>query len=375
MAGVTAGGDGSKPFKALQIAGIVTATILTGFALWALGRILEPFVLALFLLIMIDGLARAIRNHAPVLRPAALPAAFALIVAAFGLALWFIVDNATAFAGESAAYTARINALLEAGAHRFGLAVTPTTTSLIHTLNPARYAGALAGAVSHFAEGAIFVLIYLGFLTASRRGFSAKARELFPAEPERAEAERIFERVRRGVESYIWVQTVVGVIITAASAVLMLATGLTHVPFWCVIIFLANYIPAIGAAIGVLFPVAFGLVEFDSLTRVLVLLAGLEAIHFAVSHIVQPRMQGRSLNVDPIVVLLALAFWGVVWGVVGAFLSTPLTVMAMAILAEFESTRPLAVLLSSDGKPYADLEAEASAGSPASAPLARPARR
>jgi predicted PurR-regulated permease PerM len=106
-----------------------------------------------------------------------------------------------------------------------------------------------------------------------------------------------------------------------------------------------------------------------------VLLAGLEAIHFAVSHIVQPRMQGRSLNVDPIVVLLALAFWGVVWGVVGAFLSTPLTVMAMAILAEFESTRPLAVLLSSDGKPYADLEAEASAGSPASAPLARPARR
>ena len=377
MAGVTAGSGGSKPFKALQVAGIVTATILTGFALWALGRILEPFVLALFLLIMIDGLARAVRTHVPMFpRPAALPAAFALIVAAFGLALWFIVDNATAFAAESAAYTARINALLEAGAHRFGLTVTPTTTSLIRTLNPARYAGVLAGAVSHFAEGAVFVLIYLGFLAASRRGFAAKARELFPSEDERAEAARIFERVRRGVESYIWVQTVVGLIITALSAVLMLATGLTHVPFWCVIIFLANYIPAIGAAIGVLFPVAFGLVEFDSLTRVLVLLAGLEAIHFAVSHVVQPRMQGQSLNLDPIVVLLALAFWSVLWGVVGAFLSTPLTVMAMAVLAEFKSTRPLAVLLSSDGKPYADLEAEASsAGSPASARPARPARR
>ncbi|MGH6910558.1 MAG: AI-2E family transporter [Phenylobacterium sp.] len=356
----TAGGDGSKPFKALQVAGIVTATILTGFALWALGRILEPFVLALFLLIMIDGLARAIRNHVPVFPPpAALPAAFALIVAAFGLALWFIVDNATAFAAESAAYTARINELLEQGAHRFGLTVTPTTTSLIHTLNPARYAGVLAGAISHFAEGAVFVLIYLGFLAASRRGFAAKARELFPTEDERTEATRIFERVRRGVESYIWVQTVVGLIITALSAALMLATGLTHVPFWCVIIFLANYIPAIGAAIGVLFPVAFGVVEFDSLARVLVLLAGLEAIHFAVSHVVQPRMQGQSLNVDPIVVLLALAFWSVLWGVVGAFLSTPLTVMAMAILAEFKSTRPIAVLLSSDGRPYADLEAEA----------------
>jgi predicted PurR-regulated permease PerM len=46
----------------------------------------------------------------------------------------------------------------------------------------------------------------------------------------------------------------------------------------------------------------------------------------------------------------------VVWGITGAFLSTPLTVVAMAILAEFKSTRPIAVLLSGDGKPYADLE-------------------
>jgi AI-2 transport protein TqsA len=41
--------------------------------------------------------------------------------------------------------------------------------------------------------------------------------------------------------------------------------------------------------------------------------------------------------------------------VVGAFLSTPLTVAAMAILAEFRLSRPIAVLLSSDGKPYADM--------------------
>jgi hypothetical protein len=48
----------------------------------------------------------------------------------------------------------------------------------------------------------------------------------------------------------------------------------------------------------------------------------------------------------------------VVWGITGALLSTPLTVITMAILAEFTATRPLAVLLSGDGKPYADLEGE-----------------
>lgn len=153
----------------------------------------------------------------------------------------------------------------------------------------------------------------------------------------------------------MWVQTIVGVVITAISAGLMAATGLSHIPFWCLIIFLANYVPAIGAAIGVLFPAAFGLVEFNGFWRAAILIVGLEATHFAVSHVLQPRMQGKSLNVDPIVVLLALAFWGAIWGVVGAFLSTPLTVMAMAILAEFKGTRPLAILLSSDGKPYADI--------------------
>jgi predicted PurR-regulated permease PerM len=66
-------------------------------------------------------------------------------------------------------------------------------------------------------------------------------------------------------------------------------------------------------------------------------------------------MQGKNLNLDPVVVLLSLAFWSLIWGVPGAFLSTPLTVMAMAVLAEFSPTRWIAVLLSRDGKPYSDV--------------------
>jgi predicted PurR-regulated permease PerM len=337
----------------LKVAVVVSTIILTGAAFWALRRIFEPFVLALFLLIMVDGIARALTLRVPRFpAKAALPVAFLLIVGLFALTVWVTADNASDFAAHSGEYTARINAQLDAGAQHLGLKVTPTLSELIHRLNPARYVGAVAGGLSRFAEAAVFVMIYLGFLVASRRGFANKAQALFSTEEERAEGTRIFERIRHGVESYMWVQTVVGLIITAISAALMAATGLSHIPFWCLIIFLANYIPAIGAAIGVLFPAAFGLVEFDGFWRAAILIVGLEATHFAVSHVIQPKMQGKSLNVDPIVVLLALAFWGAIWGVVGAFLSTPLTVMAMAILAEFKGTRPLAILLSSDGKPY-----------------------
>lgn len=362
--------------RALKLSNIVIAVILAGFALWALRRILEPFVLSIFLLIMVDGLSHAIQKRAPrVPGWAALTAALALIVGSIGLTIWLTADNAADFAAQAPRYTARLDDLLFLGAQHLGLSNTPTVASLLREANPARYAGEVAGALGHFGEGAVFSLIYLGFLVASRHGFAGKVAEMFPATGERAEAERIFARIRKGVESYIWVQTVVGVAITGLSAVLMLAMGLSHVPFWCVLIFMTNYIPAIGAAVGVLFPAVFGLVEFDEVWRAIVLIGGLEAVHFAVSHVLQPRLQGRSLNVDPIVVLLALALWGAIWGVVGAFLSTPLTVVAMAILAEFRETRPLAVLLSSDGRPYADLERATEAADLESEPKPRPARR
>jgi AI-2 transport protein TqsA len=62
-------------------------------------------------------------------------------------------------------------------------------------------------------------------------------------------------------------------------------------------------------------------------------------------------MQGRSLNLDPVMILLSLAFWSGIWGLTGAFLSTPLTVMAMVILAQFDGSRWIAVILSADGDP------------------------
>jgi predicted PurR-regulated permease PerM len=371
MAGDPRNGGGLRAeVVTLRVSGVVIATILTGFALWALRGILEPFVLAVFLLIMVDGAVKGMRRRAPSIpRWASLAGALILIAAVFVIAVWVAADNAADMAKASHAYADRINSLLEEGAKRLGLSVTPTAASLVHRLNPGRFAGGLARGAGRFVEAAVFVLIYLGFLVASRQGFAAKMQALFQKKGEQTEASRIFERVSEGVERYIWVQTVVGVLITGLSAALMAATGLTHIPFWCLIIFLANYIPAIGAAVGVLFPAMFGLVEFADLWRAVVLVCGLEAIHFAVSHVVQPRMQGRSLNVDPIVVLLALAFWGLVWGVVGAFLSTPLTVVAMALLAEFPGGRPLAILLSSDGKPYADLNTGA-ARAPAATPEA-----
>ena len=162
--------------------------------------------------------------------------------------------------------------------------------------------------------------------------------------------------------------------IGGGSLVVMLVLGLDNALFWAFLIFLASYIPIIGGIVGTLVPPVFALVQFPTFWPAIILFGVLQAIQFVVGNIIQPRMQGDSLNIDPVVVLLALAFWGAIWGVAGMFLSTPLTVMMMVILAQFPGTRWIAVLLSENGEPER-LSRGHAAKSPAEHPKPAPKKR
>lgn len=332
---------------------MIMAAVAMGFALWALRSILTPLALAVFLLLMIDGLARGLAQRASWLpKWAALPVAIVIIVAIFAGAIWAVADNAGQFARQAGGYSARLNTVIAQSAARFGMEAPPTLDDLMADASPARMVEMIAGGLRRGGEVAIFVLIYLGFLIAARRGFPDKVHTLFSGAAEGLEADRLLERIRVGVENYVWGQTLIAAIIALASAGIMAALGLQHVAFWTFLIFLASYIPVIGGAVGVFIPPLFGLLQFNDALRPVVMLVALELLHVAVGQVLQPRLHGKNLNLDPVVVVLSLAFWSLIWGVAGAFLSIPLTVICMAILAEFSSTRWIAVLLSSDGRPY-----------------------
>jgi predicted PurR-regulated permease PerM len=276
----------------------------------------------------------------------------------FLAAIAFIVNGAAGFftdaSGVSSNIGPRIDAIIADGALVVGADAAPTAAELIGGMDIRGYLTSLALQMQGVASGAFFVMVYLGFLLASQAGFRRKIVAMFPHREQRSEALEVFQRVRGGVEGYLYVQTVTGVIICAAAWVLMRVVGLQHAEFWTFVIFVVGFIPVLGGAVAGLAPPLFALVQFETYWPALILLVGLQIILFVVGNMVQPRMQGDNQNIDPVAVLLALALWGKMWGVVGMFLSTPLAVMAMAILAEFHGSRWIAVLLSGDGRPYAD---------------------
>ncbi|WP_295215508.1 AI-2E family transporter [uncultured Brevundimonas sp.] len=336
----------------------VIATVAAGAAIYWLRDILTPLAMAIFLLIMIDGVKRSVEARTPLNSRMAGIAALTLVVLAFFASIAIIVNGAAGFFGEASGVSAnigpRIDQIIRDAYALVHLNNPPTAQDLINGVDVRGYLTSMAFQAQGIVSGAFFVLIYLGFLLASQVGFRRKIVAMFPSEAQRDEAVAVFQRVRGGVEGYIWVQSVTGAMICVVAWILMRAVGLQNAEFWTFVIFIVGFIPVLGGAVAGLAPPLFALVQFESYWPAAILLVGLQVILFVVGNFIQPRMQGDNQNIDPVVVLLALAFWGKLWGVVGMFLSTPLAVMAMAILAEFKGSRWMAILLSGDGEPYAN---------------------
>ncbi|MBC7667900.1 MAG: AI-2E family transporter [Gemmatimonadaceae bacterium] len=345
---------------------VFLAVIAGAASLYWMRGILTPLALAVFLAMMIDSFARVLTERVPAYpRNLALPTALILSILLFGLAVWVVTANGAGFVLQMREYAPRLNGVIAKLASLVGIKVAPTIGELVNQINPSKYAGAAAQSLQNFASSAILVLIYLGFMIASRRGFGRKIVALYPHHAERDGAMQLFQRIRNGVEQYLWIQTVTGLMIAAASWAVMMLIGLDNALFWAFLIFIAAYIPILGGAVGCILPPIFALVQFpDTFLPALLLFGALELIFFIVGNVIYPRMQGESLNMDPTVVLLSLAVWGALWGVTGMFLSTPLTVAAMLILAQFEGTRWIAILLSEDGDPSGDSLDSPRAGSP-----------
>ncbi|MFT6843254.1 MAG: AI-2 transport protein TqsA [Psychroserpens sp.] len=119
--------------------------------------------------------------------------------------------------------------------------------------------------------------------------------------------------------------------------------------FWALLIFLLNYIPTIGSLIATVFPAVFSLIQFGEFGPFIIILVGLGILEWLIGNIIEPRVMGKSLNISPLVTIIALVSWGQIWGITGMLLSVPITVVMVIVLSQFESTKKVAIILSENG--------------------------
>ncbi len=330
---------------------IATGVIIAG--LWWFRDWLTQFALALILWLAIDGLARWLDEKIPQApRWLALPVAIVLVLALVAVVGVVVARNVADMAGRFVEQSGRIDALVAQVWRLAGVGgAAPTLSGILQHADPATLLQTIGAALQGVIGDAVFILIYLGFLLAAAGQFPQKLDLIFPEAEARARVRLVLTEIRTSMEKYLLVQTIMSLIITALTLATLLAIGLPNALFWAFLIFFLNYIPTVGSLIAAVLPTLAAAVEFSSLGQVAAVAAGVSFWQFAIGNFVQPRLTGDSLNLATVVVLLALALWGGLWGAAGAFLAAPLTTMLMVVLAQNDSVRWIAILLSADGRP------------------------
>ncbi|WP_372017079.1 AI-2E family transporter [Pseudoxanthomonas sp. 10H] len=346
----------NERFRALVHATVFA--VLVGWVLY-LGRgILVPVAFSVMALYVILGTSRWLAR-VPVIGPA-LPvqAHHALATLAMLGALLLLgglaMDSIDQLLARVPHYQVQLVALVQQGAALLGIESEPSwdgiRSAVLAQVNLPRLAGSTLGWAASMVGGLVVVGLYVTFLMVERRQFDAKLDALSPDPRRGAQVRRIVGDINRRIGTYLALKTALSVLLGLASWVVLAMLGVELAPFWALVIGLLNYVPYIGSVLGVALPVLFALLQFGDLRTALLLAGALSAVQFLNGNLLDPYLMGSSLNLSPFVILLCLAVWTALWGVPGAFLAVPVTASIVMVLAEFPGSRPVAVLLSRNGK-------------------------
>lgn len=157
------------------------------------------------------------------------------------------------------------------------------------------------------------------------------------------------EHINEAIRSYIWTKTLISLSIGAVSYVALALLGVEYAFLWSFLIFLFNFIPYIGPLISSLLPAIFAVMTTGEPMRFVYVFVAMEGVQVVISNFIEPKVMGKGSNLGPVTVLLALSFWGLIWGIAGMILAVPVTSVIVIILSQIPSTRYLAVLLSEKG--------------------------
>jgi AI-2 transport protein TqsA len=338
--------------RTISVAQTLTGTAAALAMLYFFRPVLVPLVVAFVLAVLVSGLVRFIRARSPRAPgwAVSLLAGLVVIVAA-SAAIFVMAQGMVRMVAQGPALLARINELLFSSGQALHLRQPLHLSNIVGNVGIPEIAGLILSSLQGLASGVLLMIVYFAFMLAGRERISRKMDHI-GGPPGRARTIRtVVERIAEDLETYIWVQTITGTILTVSAAAVMLAVGLDNVLFWSVVFFLLTFIPNIGVTVGSVAPALFALLQFPTLWQALVIFVVIQVVATVVGNFIYPRLQAQTQNIDPVATILSLAFWSLLWGLAGAFLAVPMTLTAMMLFSQFESTRWVAAILSNDGRP------------------------
>ncbi len=216
--------------------------------------------------------------------------------------------------------------------------------------NITKIAANIGSSVAGLAASMGMVLVYMIFIFIEQSTFNKKFQAMFPNKRQSKKIRYIIDSIDTNMKKYLFIKTTISGITGVASYVWLQLIDVEFAGVWAFIVFITSYIPTIGAFVACGLPILYSLVSAPSLQQPILTAIGLIGLQILFGNIIEPKLTGKTLNLSTLAILINLVFWGMVWGIAGMFFSVPMLVAIYIICAQFDTTRPIAILLSENGE-------------------------
>ncbi len=267
-----------------------------------------------------------------------------------------IIGSFSKFGEQLPFYEQKLNNIVKTSAANIGL-----TDPFFANFNLKEYLigldyGGIAGGVFDstisLVSGGFFVLFFFIFISSGHKRINDVVKKRYikihtnrnfseassVSESGEDYVEKTFRDITSQVQKYLATKFYISLVLGLFIAVILWIFGVDFLVVWAVLTFLLNFIPTIGSIIAVLLPTLMTLVQYESFGTALIVALILIGIQNIIGNIIEPKIMGERLGLNPLVVLLSLLLWGYIWGVVGMILSIPLTSIMKIIMERSDST-------------------------------------
>ncbi len=319
----------------ITISLFILAVVAVAFALYFTRPIMIPFILALFIRILIDPVIDFQIKNLRVHRPVAIIISIILIIGTFMIIIPFIVDSLVIFLRSADDYNSKVLYLIEIAVNKlqdFNIDINKDVIResflSLPFLDWAR--SALSNGANFIAKFFLVVIMTLFLLIGSTNKKKSPT----------------WLNINEQVKKYIFSKFITSSLTGILTGLIYWFIGLDLALIFGTLTFLLNFIPTIGSIIAVLLPLPVAFLQFDGLTLVFLVIILPSIVHIVIGNIYEPKLFGDAFDLHPVTVIIALISWGMLWGVTGMLLSAPLTAIMRISFNQFETTKPFALLLS-----------------------------
>jgi len=197
-----------------------------------------------------------------------------------------------------------------------------------------------------FIASAVLSLILLYFLLVYDQTFIAKLVKLLPRLSDKKAAVGIAHDIESQISRYLFTITAINTCLGLAVGSAVGFLGLPNPVMWGVMVTLLNFVPYLGALTGIICMTIGATLSFDSLGYAFIFPAVYLSFGVLEGSFITPWIMGRSLTLNPVIILLSLTFWGWMWGIVGIILAVPILAAFKIFCAHIKPMEPLAEFLS-----------------------------